>query len=67
MVTDVTLKVRECTDCDREAVVLGGPGAECPHCGVGEIVAYNGRTQTVELPEAVAEQYRDAYESEVVE
>lgn len=67
MVETVNLKIRECTVCVGRAVVLGGPGEDCPHCGEGEIVAWDGDTQAVELPEAVAEQYRDEYESEVVE
>lgn len=66
MVTEIDLKIRECSVCDGRCVSLGGPGDGCPHCAVGQIGDWTGNVKTVELPEQVAEQYREIYESEVV-
>jgi|AntDeeMetagen681_2_1112603.scaffolds.fasta_scaffold00412_4 hypothetical protein len=62
----VVLKVRKCDsrDCRRDAVVIDGPGADCPFCRRGEIVYTTGDVKTVEmLPENIEE----VADSEIVE
>lgn len=65
MVT-LKLKIRECDECAAHAVALDGTEAECIECGDGRYGEVVG-SKEIETSAATAEEYREAYPTEVMD